>query len=111
MTEYAENAATENARKQLAESRKETERMKGDYKERSKGRPTPTQEENDMAALGAHIHRHEDDGSGPDPYTTRHMEARPGGGEYRTRETTAGPAHRDTTPRRPTPAQPAAQRE
>jgi hypothetical protein len=106
VTEYHENAATDNARKQLAENRKEIDRMKGDYKERSKGRPTPTQEENDMAALGAHIHKHEDDGSGPDPYTTRHIEARPGG-DYRTRDSTAGPAHRDTTARRPAPPAPA----
>ena len=82
----------------LAERRGATERAKDDYKERSKGRPTPTQEENDMSALGAHILKHDDDGS----ITTRHMEARPGGGEYRTRDTTAGPAHRDTA-RRPQP--------
>jgi hypothetical protein len=34
----------------------------------SKGKPTPTQEENDLAAQGEHITEHEDDGSGPDPY-------------------------------------------
>ena len=34
--------------------------------------PTPTQEENDLAAEGAHILEHEHDGSDPDP----HVEAR-----------------------------------
>jgi hypothetical protein len=32
------------------------------------GKPTPTQAENDRAALGEHIAEHEDDGSGPDPF-------------------------------------------
>jgi len=31
-------------------------------------KPTPTQAENDRAALGEHILEHEDDGSGPDPH-------------------------------------------
>ena len=31
-------------------------------------KPTPTQEENDRAARGEHIEKHEDDGSGPDPH-------------------------------------------
>src|SRR3954470_15174630 len=31
------------------------------------GTPTPTQEENDLAALGVHTDEHEDDGSGPSP--------------------------------------------
>jgi hypothetical protein len=31
------------------------------------GTPTPTQEENDLAALGVHTDEHADDGSGPSP--------------------------------------------
>jgi len=30
-------------------------------------KPTPTQAENDRAARGEHIEKHDDDGSGPDP--------------------------------------------
>jgi hypothetical protein len=34
---------------------------------RMSGRPTPTQEEANKAALGINVAMHEDDGSGPDP--------------------------------------------
>jgi hypothetical protein len=67
--------ATENARKRLDEERKLTEQSRAEYAERSKGKPTPTQEENDLAALGAHIVNHEDDGSGPDRIQNRQVEA------------------------------------
>jgi hypothetical protein len=59
----------------------------GTHADRLKGKPTPTQEENDLAAHGAHFLEHEDDGSGPDPFNfavTRDMKAKPGGG-YETR--------------------------
>jgi len=39
-------------------------------------RPTPTQDENDRAALGEHILEHEDDGSGPDPFEEANAKAR-----------------------------------
>jgi hypothetical protein len=39
-------------------------------------RPTPTQAENDRAALGEHILEHEDDGSGPDPFEEANARAR-----------------------------------
>ena len=39
-------------------------------------RPTPTQEENDRAAMGEHIVEHEDDGSGPDPFAKANEEAK-----------------------------------
>jgi hypothetical protein len=67
MTKLADDPQTEHAKKQLAEERKATERSRAEYAERSKGKPTPTQEENDLAMHGAHILEHEDDGSGPDP--------------------------------------------
>ena len=38
-------------------------------------RPTPTQDENDRAARGEHFTTHEDDGSGPDPYTEGNLRA------------------------------------
>ena len=42
-----------------------------------KGKATPTQEELDMANLGAHIIEHDDDGSGPEDQLlqTRQVEA------------------------------------
>jgi hypothetical protein len=39
-------------------------------------KPTPTQAENDRAALGEHILEHEDDGSGPDPFAEANEQAR-----------------------------------
>lgn len=71
--------------------------------------PTPTQEENDLAALGVHTDEHADDGSGPSPQfemvnvardekKTKQSEAqhRPSGstGNYQTRAAT--PAPRET---------------
>jgi hypothetical protein len=56
------------------------------------GTPTPTQEENDLAALGVHTDEHADDGSGPSPQfklvntATKQSEAsKPSGGGYQTR--------------------------
>lgn len=59
-----------------------------------KSHPTPTQEENDLAALGASVEHKEDDGSGPDPHlATRQAEARPGSGagSYQTRASSPTP--------------------
>jgi hypothetical protein len=67
------------------------------------GTPTPTQEENDLAALGVHTDEHADDGSGPSPqfelvntaHTKKQTEAsKPAGGNYQTRA--ASPAPRET---------------
>jgi hypothetical protein len=62
----------------------------------SKGKPTPTQEENDRAKLGEHVLEKEDDGSGPDPHVVaieerhaavqgRTMRPAPAGPGYQTR--------------------------
>jgi hypothetical protein len=68
-----------------------------EYAQRTKGKPTPTQSENDRAALGEHIHEHEDDGSGPDPFVrqpgsehqeNRHLEADKRPASYQTRTAT-----------------------
>jgi hypothetical protein len=76
MTKYADDQATENAKKALAEEQKATEKSRADFAERMKGKPTPTQEELNMSALGAHILEHEEDGSNPDPNVqTKHIEA------------------------------------
>ena len=71
-----ENAA---AAKQLAVEQQLTNESKKQYADRMKGKPTPTQEENDLAACGAHILEHEADGSdldpGGGPPTEKHLEA------------------------------------
>jgi hypothetical protein len=86
MTEFADDAATENARKRLEEAKQQSDKTRAAaFEHTSKGRPTPTQEENDMAALGAHILKHDDDGSGPDPFATRNLEAGHSAAPYQTR--------------------------
>ena len=82
-------ADDEKARKAQAEQR---DAMMGGVK------PTPTQSENDAAAMGEHVLEHEPDGSPPDPGTnqpaplsTRAMEGKPGG-DYQTRAATPSPA-------------------
>jgi len=59
--------AMEAAKKLLAEERKIREKSAQEYAERSKGKPTPTQEELDLTKLGATFSKHEEDGSNPDP--------------------------------------------
>jgi hypothetical protein len=100
------NTGMEAAKKQLAEERKLTERSREEFAERTKGKPTPTQEENDLHALGANFHEHEPDGSPLDPFVnqtrqheTKHLEAEKPekGSGYQTRQTaptpTRGPVH------------------
>lgn len=88
-----EHPNTEAAKKQLAADNELREKSRAEFAERTKGRPTPTQEENDMAMLGAPVFEKSDDGSGPDP-NIRHAEAggRPAG--YQTRQ--AQPQHQPT---------------
>lgn len=94
----ADNDTTEAAKRQLAVEREATEKSRAEYAERAKGKPTPTQEENDLAVLGAHIAEHEDDGSGPDPHNkalqgSKQSEAqKPASGDYATRQSRAAPA-------------------
>jgi hypothetical protein len=91
----ADDQATENAKKVLAEQRQASEKTKQDFAERSKGKPTPTQEENDLAALGAHFHEHEADGSDPDPNVSanKNVEANKPQG-YATRQVQPAAQHR-----------------
>ena len=98
-----ENETTKRARELVERDREVRERSAREYAERSKGKPTPTQEENDIAAHGGQILEHEDDGSGPDPFDPkqqheRHSEARRPGGGYQTRQATPQspqPQHRE----------------
>ena len=96
MTEHPpENEA---AAKLLAEERKATEKSRQDFLDRMKGKPTPTQEENDLAALGAHFHEHEPDGADPDPYAAKQSEPRkPAAGGYSTRQVTPKPSPHPTS--------------
>jgi len=61
----ARNKATEeqkeHAKKVIAEQKQAREQRMADQPD--EGKPTPTQEENDMAAMGVHIPEHEPDGS------------------------------------------------
>jgi hypothetical protein len=69
-TDYAAAAKkhAEDTKKKLAEERKARDEASTKHaKMVSETKPTPTQEENDLAASGVHIPEHEDDGSGPDP--------------------------------------------
>jgi hypothetical protein len=63
MTKLADDPQTEHAKKQLEADKKVLDHSRAEYARLSKGKPTPTQEENDLAALGAHILEHEADGS------------------------------------------------
>lgn len=85
-----EHPATEAAKKQLQIDREASEKSRAEFADRMKGKPTPTQEENDLAVLGAPVFEKEDDGSGPDPNMHpqgRSTEGRPGG-SYQTRQST-----------------------
>jgi hypothetical protein len=92
MTKFFDDAAAENARKIIAEDRKAMDVSRAEATERLKGKPTPTQEENDLAAAGAHILEHDDDGSGPDPFNAavnrRQMEAGKQPATYKTKTQT-----------------------
>lgn len=75
-----------------------------EFGERTKGRPTPTQEENDRAALGEHVADKEPDGADPDPG------GQPGGilsdKQKRTKQETAAHSSGTYQTRQATPAQP-----
>jgi hypothetical protein len=58
------------AKAQLAANKEAADKTREAQEAAAKGKPTPTQEENDLAKLGAHITEHEADGSPeqPQPY-------------------------------------------
>jgi len=64
-----------NAKKALQESR--AEQAKNYEEGRPKGKPTPTQDELDLHALGVHLDQHEDDGSAPKKEHAPSAAARP----------------------------------
>lgn len=94
-----EDQTREAAKRQLAADREVSERSRAEFVERMKGKPTPTQEENDLAALGAHVVEKEDDGSGPDPNIVKNLENRPGAATRQTQAAKPAPTPRNTPPR------------
>jgi hypothetical protein len=95
--------ATAQAKEQLAKSNEAKAKSVEDVYAHG-GTPTPTQEENDLAALGFTTDEHADDGSGPSPEfkmvntaRTKQSEAsKPSGGGYQTRA--AAPAKETPKP-------------
>ena len=88
---------TEATKKRLADERASREKARAEQQQAMSGvKPTPTQEENDLAASGEHIIEHEHDGS---PYEgdvaqdkkTRAMESG-GQASYQTRAAAPAPA-------------------
>lgn len=58
---------SEAAKQELAAGKEARERSFKEFTEKTQGKPTPTQDENDRAKLGEHITEHEPDGSPEDP--------------------------------------------
>lgn len=101
----------EAAKKIIADNKEARAKSDAEREKLMAGKPTPTQDENDMAAVGAHVHEKEDDGSGPDRVIeenekrnkaareaadkrreSRQSEAdKPSGGGYQTRQATPKP--------------------
>jgi hypothetical protein len=95
MPKLAEGTASDAARKAVAADKEVADKSRAEFAERAQGRPTPTQEENDLAMYGAHILEHDDDGSGPDPNNSavqnRHLEAdKPKAQGYKTKSHSLG---------------------
>jgi hypothetical protein len=76
---------SEAAKAELEAGKEARAKSMEEFAARTKGKPTPTQAENDEAALGKYIAEHEADGADPDPSMNKKMEAIPGGG-YQTRQ-------------------------
>jgi hypothetical protein len=87
----------DDVKKRIEEDRKKLEQQNeqrakaAEERARSRGRPTPTQMENDLAALGHHPEL-EPDGSPPDPYSAaakKDVQAGSAGSSYQTRQVSA----------------------
>jgi hypothetical protein len=110
----ATEAQKEAVKKRLADERQAREKAHAEHRDAlGDVKPTPTQEENDLAASGVHVIDKEPDGSPPDPgimqgaplgstaghtTTTRHIEPAKqpvSRGTYPTRATTATPEKHD----------------
>jgi hypothetical protein len=68
------------------------EKSMAEFAKRTKGKPTPTQDELDRANLGEHITEHEADGAELEEVAAKQLEAKPAsGGGYQTRQATPQP--------------------
>jgi hypothetical protein len=87
----ADDPAMEAAKKELAKTNEVKTKLIAETTARLNARPTPTQEESDLVALGVAVPNKEDDGSGPEPrfVITRTLEPAPATGSqsYATRST------------------------
>ncbi|BBZ93100.1 hypothetical protein BRDID11004_60010 [Bradyrhizobium diazoefficiens] len=95
----------EDTRKRLAEEREEREKDRNErMADYSKVKPTPTQEENDLAVSGVHLPEHEADGSQEQPPQAENKQQQE---HHRTRETKPAATHQqrgDYATRAQTPA-------
>ncbi|WP_338821679.1 hypothetical protein [Bradyrhizobium septentrionale] len=79
----------EATKKRLADEKAAREKKQAEQREAmANAKPTPTQEENDLAAEGEHLDEHEPDGSPPDPNAPRPGQPSP---HHQTRETKPSP--------------------
>jgi hypothetical protein len=76
---------SESAKAELEAGREARAKSMEEFAARTKGKPTPTQAENDEARLGKHFIEHEADGS---DLEHKQMEGKPGAG-YQTRQAKA----------------------
>ena len=88
--------ANAQAKEQVKAGTEAKEKSVEEATKRLNAKPTPTQEENDLAKMGVPIETHEDDGSGPDPHDqhAKIKQAEPNrkpSGDYSTRS--SGPSH------------------
>jgi hypothetical protein len=94
---------TEAVKKRLADERQAREKAHAEHRDAVGGgnvKPTPTQEENDLAASGVHVIDKEPDGSPPDPGTNQPAPLGSTAG-HTTRQVEPGkPASRGTYPTR-----------
>ena len=85
---------SESAKREMEANTEAAAKSREEYARRTKGKPTPTQKENDEAVMDKHFVEHEADGGDPDPYVARQVEAKPAAATYQTR--TARPATRSS---------------
>ena len=90
MPKLADDPQTKAAQEEYAREKKVSDHSRAEFARLSKGRPTPTQEELDLANLGAHFIEHDPDGSDPDPnnfssLSNKNMESAKPAQHYQTR--------------------------
>ena len=74
------------AKEQLSKDREVREKIVEEVTKKTSTKPTPTQEENDLAKLGQPVEHKQDDGGGPDPHVQREAKPAAGHGTYQTRQ-------------------------